>query len=309
MDRGWTKERPARRWGLLAALAAAAGLTWARRDQHRQLYPPRGEVWALPSGPTHVIEGGRADGPPLLLIHGSDGVALDWPLSPLWDRLAPYARLTAPDRPGHGYTPARPGEAVTVEKNVERCLELLGALGLERVTVVGHSYGAAVALALALREPARVRALVLISPLVLPAKGLTRPLAYVPRVPVLEPLLTRVLLLPAGRIVAHIEGSNAFYPAPVPPAWRRMMAATSASVGGAGTGRPRSSADSSANNHGRPRQPRPTTTPSQPVSSIMRRASPAAKMSPLPSTGTLACPESTMCSFSRAICDQSACPE
>ena len=227
MDRGWTKERPARRWGLLAALAAAAGLTWARRDQHRTLYPPRGEVWALPSGPTHVIEGGRADGPPLLLIHGSDGVALDWPLSPLWDRLAPHARLIAPDRPGHGYTPARAGEAVTVEKNVERCRELLGALGLERVTVVGHSYGAAVALALALREPARVRALVLISPLVLPAKGLTRPLAYVPQLPVLEPLLTRVLLLPLGRVVAHIEGGNAFYPAPVPPVWQRMMLAFS----------------------------------------------------------------------------------
>lgn len=227
MEKEGKRKRPNRRWGLLAALALGAGLTWARRDRHRQLYPPRGEVWGLPSGATHVIEGGSPDAPPLLLIHGSDGVALDWPLSPLWEKLAPHARLIALDRPGHGYTPARPGEAVTVEKNVVRCLELLDALGLEQVTVVGHSYGAAVALALALRRPERVRALVLISPLALPARGLTRPLAYVPQVPLLETLLTRVLLLPLGRVVAHIEGGNAFYPAPVHAAWQQMMLAFS----------------------------------------------------------------------------------
>ena len=47
----------------------------------------------------------------------------------------------------------------------------------------------------------------------------------------------------------------------------------------------RSAAASSANSHGRPRQPRPTTTPSQPVSAIIRTASCACQMSPLPSTG------------------------
>ena len=48
---------------------------------------------------------------------------------------------------------------------------------------------------------------------------------------------------------------------------------------------PANAAARSPNSHGRPRHPRPTTTPSQPVSRIMRSASSASQMSPLPSTG------------------------
>ncbi|MDL2345083.1 alpha/beta fold hydrolase, partial [Deinococcus sp. MIMF12] len=87
--------------------------------------------------------------------------------------------------------------------------------------------GAAVALAFAARFPERVRGLVLVSPTAYPAPGLTRPLAYVPLVPVLETLLTRVLLLPIGRVVAWLEGGRAFHPAPIPPEWHAMMLAFS----------------------------------------------------------------------------------
>ena len=40
-------------------------------------------------------------------------------------------------------------------------------------------------------------------------------------------VLTRVLLLPVGRVVAHVEGRNAFYPAPIPREWKQMMLAFS----------------------------------------------------------------------------------
>ena len=70
--------------------------------------------------------------------------------------------------------------------------------------------------------------------------------------------------------------------------WRRMMSATSPSVGGVGVGEPVNAADSSANSQGRPRQPRPMTTPSHPVAAIIASASLASKMSPLPSTGNAA---------------------
>ena len=68
---------------------------------------------------------------------------------------------------------------------------------------------------------------------------------------------------------------------------RRMMAATSPRVGGVAGVVPVNAAESSANNHGRPRQPRPMTTPSHPVAAIIASASSASKMSPLPSTGTV----------------------
>lgn len=221
-----------RRWlpGLAALGLAglAALLTGERVCRAMQRFPPHGRILALPDGPTHVIEGGNPGAPPLILIHGSDGVALDWPLSPLWASLAGRFRLIAPDRPGHGHTPARVGSPVTVALNVRRLSQTLDVLEVRQpVTLLGHSYGAAVALAFAAEWPERVRGLVLVSPTALPVRGLTRPLAYVPLVPLLEPLLTRVLLLPLGRAVAQIEGRRAFFPAPIPPAWREMMLAFS----------------------------------------------------------------------------------
>ncbi len=213
---------------LAAAVGLGALLTHVRTRQNEGRYPPHGRILRLPDGPTHVIEGGSPGGPPLVLIHGSDGVALDWPISPLWAHLSGHTRLIAPDRPGHGHTPAPAGSPVTVEVNVRRLRQVLDALASgEPVTLLGHSYGAAVALAFAAAHPERVRALVLIAPTAFPAPGLTRPLAYVPLVPVLETLLTRVLLLPLGRLVARIEGARAFYPQPVPPAWHAMMLAFS----------------------------------------------------------------------------------
>jgi hypothetical protein len=81
-----------------------------------------------------------------------------------------------------------------------------------------------------------------------------------------------------------------------------MTAATSAIDGSARRGVPTNAAARSPNSQGRPRQPRPMTTPAHPVSAIMRSASSASQMSPLPSTGM-----STV-STSRAMCDQSAVP-
>ena len=74
-------------------------------------------------------------------------------------------------------------------------------------------------------------------------------------------------------------------------------------VGRTRTSDPAKAAARSVNSHGRPRQPRPTTTPSHPVSATIRSASSADQMSPLPSTGT-----DVTASLSRAIADQSACP-
>ena len=88
-------------------------------------------------------------------------------------------------------------------------------------------------------------------------------------------------------------------------ACRRRVTATCPSVGGVGSGRPANAASRSPNSHGRPRQPRPITTPSHPVSATMASASAAPKMSPLPSTGSSA----GSVSRSRAISDQSAVPE
>ena len=101
-------------------------------------------------------------GAPVLLLHGSGpGVSAwaNWRL-PL-QSLAGQFRLLAPDLAGFGYTRS----PATVEHNkqvwVDQLVRFMDALGLERVHVVGNSFGGAMALALAITHPQRVDKLVL----------------------------------------------------------------------------------------------------------------------------------------------------
>jgi pimeloyl-ACP methyl ester carboxylesterase len=99
-------------------------------------------------------------GPDVLLLHGSPGSLEDW--SPIVDRLADRFRVTAFDRPGHGYS----GGADlphTPEENARVTVEVMRALGLRNVVLVGHSYGGITSLALATRNPEEVRAFVLVA--------------------------------------------------------------------------------------------------------------------------------------------------
>ncbi|MFF0156384.1 alpha/beta fold hydrolase [Streptomyces sp. NPDC005263] len=111
---------------------------------------------------------GPEGAPPLLLLHcrGADGA--DW--APIAARLAagvPARRVYAPDLRGHGrsdWPGTEPGagpEAYAYEAMCADVLDFLGALGIERVDVIGHSLGGAVGYLLAQRAPEVVRRLVL----------------------------------------------------------------------------------------------------------------------------------------------------
>ena len=98
-------------------------------------------------------------GPPVLLLHA-------FPLSSaMWRRqiraLQDNYRLIAPDMPGFGSTPGFQGKP-SVERMADVAVALLDELKVhEPVAVVGLSMGGYVALALARRHAARLRALVL----------------------------------------------------------------------------------------------------------------------------------------------------
>lgn len=101
-------------------------------------------------------------GPPVLLIHGSGpGVSAwaNWRL--LVPKLAEQARVIAPDMVGFGYTERPPGVRYDMDTWVGQAVGVLDALGIERTDLVGNSFGGALALALAIRHPKRVRRLVL----------------------------------------------------------------------------------------------------------------------------------------------------
>lgn len=101
-------------------------------------------------------------GPPVLLIHGSGpGVTAwaNWRL--VIPELSRRARVIAPDMAGFGYTVSTDPADTTVAGWVRQLIGLMDALGLPRVSIVGNSFGGAIALHTAAAHPARVEKLVL----------------------------------------------------------------------------------------------------------------------------------------------------
>lgn len=113
-------------------------------------------VTVLGNSIRYVQQGAGRD---LLLIHGSPGSVEDW--DTVIGELAKDYRVTAYDRPGHGFSGSA-GNLHTYDYHADVALGLVEALELRDVLVVGHSYGGTTALAIAVRKPAAVRGIVVL---------------------------------------------------------------------------------------------------------------------------------------------------
>jgi pimeloyl-ACP methyl ester carboxylesterase len=102
------------------------------------------------------------DGEPVLLIHGS-GIAEG--LQPLTREplLSKSYRLIGYHRRGYAGSDPVPSTP-SIHNEVEDCRALLRYLGVEKAHVVGHSFGGAVALQLAMDAPEQVGSLALLEP-------------------------------------------------------------------------------------------------------------------------------------------------
>lgn len=110
----------------------------------------------------HDLDNSGGSGFPVLMIHGSGpGVTAwaNWRLA--MPVLAERRRVIAPDMAGFGYTERKPDAVYSMDNWVAHAVGLLDALGIEQTDLVGNSFGGALALALAIRHPKRVRKLVL----------------------------------------------------------------------------------------------------------------------------------------------------
>ncbi len=100
------------------------------------------------------------DGTPLVLLHGGlHNTALDAPVA---EQLARRRQVIAVDLQGHGRT-ADIDRPLRYEQMADDVAGLLAALGIAQADVLGYSLGGGVALQTAIRHPARVRKLVVVS--------------------------------------------------------------------------------------------------------------------------------------------------
>lgn len=145
----------------------------------------------------------RGAGPPVVLLHGQPGSRHDWRL--VASRLEADFLVITPDRPGYGDTG---GRARGFRGNAAAVAALLDHLEVPRATIVGHSWGGGVALALAESVPERVAGLVLVSS-VAPDEPLTR--------------LDRLLAIPSVGISAVVVGALVATGAVAVPPLRRHL--------------------------------------------------------------------------------------
>jgi proline iminopeptidase len=123
------------------------------------LQSPPGRLVAVDGTRLHVDERGAADAPPLLYLHGGPGQGCFDFMACQGDRLAEDLRVIGVDQRGVLFSDPLPDGATLTEGELVDDVEALRkALGIERWAVLGHSFGARLALRYAAGHPDSVTA-------------------------------------------------------------------------------------------------------------------------------------------------------
>lgn len=101
-------------------------------------------------------------GPHVVMIHGITGNLAIWHLEIVPALMSEY-RITTYDLRGHGYSEVPPTGYTTADHAAD-LKNLMDSLGIERAHVIGHSFGADIALCFTILFPERVDRLVLVEP-------------------------------------------------------------------------------------------------------------------------------------------------
>jgi pimeloyl-ACP methyl ester carboxylesterase len=174
--------------GAAAVLAASAIVNahFARKAQRDN--PPQGRFIDIDGVRLHYVE--RGSGPSLVLFHGNGTMIQDFQSSGLIDLAAEKYRVIVFDRPGFGHS-SRPRNVIwSPQAQAGLFRKALDRLGVQHAIVLGHSWGASVAVALAVEHPSFVEALVLASGYYYPTARADVVASSVPAIPGLGDILS-----------------------------------------------------------------------------------------------------------------------
>lgn len=220
---GGPSPRPSARAPALAALAAGLALcalfVHRRARQAERDFPPLGRFVTVQGVRLHWRDFG-GEGQPLVLLHGNGSLAEEFDISGLVALARPRYRVIAFDRPGYGHSERPADRRWTPQEQAELLHAALQQLGVADPVVLGHSWGAQVALALGLQHPESVRALVLLSGYYFPTPRLEVPFLAAPALPVIGTLMRHTVSPLLGRLLWPLLVRRIFAPAAVTPAFR-----------------------------------------------------------------------------------------
>jgi pimeloyl-ACP methyl ester carboxylesterase len=140
------------------------------------------------------------EGPALLFIHGLTGSQRNW--KHLVDALNQDHRVLAPDLFGHGASSKMMGD-YSLGAHAATLRDLLDLLGIDRVTLVGHSFGGGIAMQFCYLFPERVERLVLVS-----SGGLGREVSPVLRAATLPGAEWVLPLIASGWVRGQVEAAG-----------------------------------------------------------------------------------------------------
>ena len=202
-----------------AALAAMTAYNVYRARKSEREHPPTGRFVTVDGVRLHYIE--KGEGSPVVLLHGNVVTSEDFQTSGVLDLLATRHRVIAFDRPGFGYSDRPHGSAWSARTQADLLRDALVILGINRPIVLGHSWGAAVALALGLNHPDTVRGLVLLSGYYYPTLRADVVLSSLPAIPILGDILRYSISPLLGRLMQPLLLKGMFAPLPVPASFAK----------------------------------------------------------------------------------------
>lgn len=202
--------------GLISAsVAAIAILNRFLSQKAERENPPQGDFLEVQGVRLHYVARGNT-GPWVIFLHGNGSMIQDFDSSGILTAIAHNSRVMAFDRPGYGYS-SRPKEKSWAPHEQARLFsQVFDQLGIERPVVVGHSWGALVALELALKYREKVAGLVLASGYYIPTARPDVLMGSIGAVPWLGRILCHTILPIVGRISWPLATKNLFSPCAVP---------------------------------------------------------------------------------------------
>lgn len=203
----------------LSAVAAVYNNRRAREAERRT--PPVGEFIEAGGVRLHYLR--RGTGPGIVLLHGNGVMLQDWTVPGIFDALAESHDVIAFDRPGFGFS-SRPRSSIwTPEAQARAIASALDQLGVSDTTVVGHSFGTLVSLALALNHRHLVSRLVLLAGYYFPTFRPDLVLNAGPAVPITGDLIRHTVSPLLGRAMMPAAERQLFAPAPVDERWKERF--------------------------------------------------------------------------------------
>jgi len=125
--------------------------------------PPIGSFIECEGLRLHYLERGDPSAPCVVLFHGNGSMIQDLLISGVVDRLAPRHGVLCFDRPGFGYSQRPRARLWTATSQAGLFVKALNQLGVRDPVVLGHAWGALVAVAIGMQNDYPIRGLVLAS--------------------------------------------------------------------------------------------------------------------------------------------------